>query len=144
MTWSSSSSSTPAASASCAIAGAVDQDVPVPGGLLGRGHRRRHVVHVGDQRPLLDLARGLVAGENEDRDAVVVVAAPIARRLDRSAAGDDRPGGHELVDHLAVDVPQAARLPEKPHSCRRSPPSPSPLSVRSLGPAMNPSRDIDM
>src|SRR5829696_2340670 len=30
------------------------------------------------------------------------------------------------------------------HSCRRCPPSPSPLSSRSFGPAMKPSRDIDM
>jgi hypothetical protein len=34
--------------------------------------------------------------------------------------------------------------PAKAHSCSRSPPSPSPLSSRSFGPAMNPSRDMDM
>ena len=34
--------------------------------------------------------------------------------------------------------------PARTQSWRRSPPSPSPLSGRSLGPAMNPSSDIDM
>src|SRR6476619_6067279 len=34
--------------------------------------------------------------------------------------------------------------PVKAHSWRRWPPSPSPLSIRSLGPAMNPSSDIDI
>jgi hypothetical protein len=30
------------------------------------------------------------------------------------------------------------------HACRRSPPSPSPLSSVSFGPAMKPSSDMDM
>jgi hypothetical protein len=34
--------------------------------------------------------------------------------------------------------------PGSAHSCSRWPPSPSPLSGRSLGPAMNPSSDVDM
>jgi hypothetical protein len=34
----------------------------------------------------------------------VMVAAPAARRLEGPPAGDDRSGGHELVDDLAVDA----------------------------------------
>jgi hypothetical protein len=49
-----------------------------------------------------------MAAVDEDRHAVVVVAAPAARRLEGSPAGDDRPGGHELVDDLAVDAARTA------------------------------------
>src|SRR5829696_3245870 len=89
-------------------AGAVDQHVLVARSLLGSRHRSRDVVEVGDQRPPRDVDAGLVAREDEDRDAVVVVAAPAARRLEGSSAGDDCAGGHELVDHLAVDSARPA------------------------------------
>jgi len=45
-----------------------------------------------------------VARDDEDRHAVVVVAAPAASGLEGPPAGDDRPGGHELVEDLAVDA----------------------------------------
>jgi hypothetical protein len=70
-------------------------------------HRARDVVHVGDQRPLGHVV-GIAAGEDEDRHAVVVVAAPEAGRLDGPPAGDDGPGGHGLVGHLPVDAGQIA------------------------------------
>jgi hypothetical protein len=50
-----------------------------------------------------------MAAQDEDRHAVVVVAAPAASRLEGSPAGDDGPGRHELVDYLGVDAGQAAR-----------------------------------
>ena len=37
-----------------------------------------------------------------------MVAAPAARRLERPPAGDDRAGGHELVDDPAVDTARPA------------------------------------
>ncbi len=60
--------------------GAVNQHVLVARSLLGLGHRGPDVGHIGDQRPLPHFAVGLAAAEDEDRHAVVVVAAPAARR----------------------------------------------------------------
>jgi hypothetical protein len=88
--------------------GAVDQHVLVSRSLLGLGHRGRDVVDVGDQRPLGDVDTRLVAGDDEDRHAVMVVAAPTTRGLEGPPAGNDRPGGHELVDDLAVDGARTA------------------------------------
>src|SRR3954452_9692477 len=45
--------------------------------------------------------------------------------------------------NAGTPVPPAS-APVRIHSCRRSPPSPRPLSGPSFGPVMNPSRDIDM
>ena len=77
--------------------GAVEQDVAVAGGRLGLGDAGRDVGDVarGPRRWLG--RRG--AGQHEDRDAVVVVARPAARELERPPAGDDRAGGHHLVEH---------------------------------------------
>jgi hypothetical protein len=86
--------------------GAVDQDVLVARSLLGLGHRGPDVGHIGDRRPLPHFAVGLAAAEDEDRHPVVVVAALAARRLEGRPAGDDRPGGHHLVEDLAVDAHQ--------------------------------------
>src|SRR5215218_3562374 len=87
--------------------GAVDQHVLVARSLLGLSRRTRDVVHVGDQRPLPHII-GVVAGEDQDRHAVVVVAAPAISRLEGPPAGDDRAGGHELVVYLAVHPRRAA------------------------------------
>ncbi len=87
--------------------GAVDQHVPVARGLLGPSHRTRDVAQVGDQRPLPQIG-GVVAGEDEDRRAVVVVAAPATGRLEGPPTGDDRAGGHQLVHDLAVDAARTA------------------------------------
>ena len=70
--------------------GAVDKHVLVARSLLCLGHHGPDVVHVGNQRPLPQIV-GVVAGEDEDRHAVVVVSAPAARRLEGSPAGDDAP-----------------------------------------------------
>lgn len=59
--------------------GRVDQHVLVPRGPLGLGHRRPDVGHIDNQRPPAPLAVGLMAGEDEDRHAVGVVAAPAVR-----------------------------------------------------------------
>jgi hypothetical protein len=131
--------------------GAMDQDVLVARGFLRLGHRGRDVVHVGDQRPLRQIG-GVVAGEDEDRHAVVVVAAPAARRLEGPPAGNHCPCRHELVDDPAVDAAQTAdRLDVVDAASARNrplvqavPAVPRPLSGPSLGPAMNPSRDVDM
>src|SRR4029450_118274 len=88
--------------------GTVDEHVPVARSLLGPGHRGRHVVHVRNQWPLRSADAGLRTGEDEDRYAVVVVAAPTARRLERPPPGDDRARGHHLVHHLAVHTRPAA------------------------------------
>jgi hypothetical protein len=130
--------------------GAVDQHVLVARSLLGPGHRRRDVVDVGDQRPLRYVDAGLVAGEDEDRHAVVVVATPAARGLEGPPAGDDRAGGHELVDDLAVDGPRTADGFEVDVAVRHCPLVQAVAAVAEsvsgsfVGPAMNPSRDMDM
>src|SRR3954451_10824475 len=49
-----------------------------------------------------------MAGQDEDRHAIVVVAAPAASGLERAAAGDNRPSRHELIDDLAIDAPGTA------------------------------------
>src|SRR5215217_5362450 len=61
--------------------GAVDEHVRVTRSLLGLTHRAGDVVHAGDQRPLPDIDSRLLAVEDEDRHAAVVVAAPATRRL---------------------------------------------------------------
>ena len=83
--------------------GAVDEHVLVACGLLDSIHRGRDVVNGSDQRPLPNVDTRLPPVEDEDRYAVVVVAAPAARRLEGSAASDDGSGGHELVPDGAVD-----------------------------------------
>jgi hypothetical protein len=88
--------------------GPVDEHVLFSGGLLGPSHRGRDVVHVGDQRHLRELGGRLVPAEDEDRHAVVVVAAPPTGRLEGPAPGDGRPGGHEFVHDLAVDTARPA------------------------------------
>jgi hypothetical protein len=84
-----------------------------------------------------------MAGEDEDRHAVVMITAPEARRLDGPAAADDRSGGQQLVDDLALTpggrpgTPLwSLSAPFKNHSCRRCPPSPRGLSGPSLGPTV--------
>jgi hypothetical protein len=49
-----------------------------------------------------------MAAEDEDRHAVVVIAAPATRWLESSSAGDDGAGGHQLVEHMAVDARRAS------------------------------------
>src|SRR5919106_854102 len=83
--------------------GAMDEHVLLACGLLGSIHRGRDVVNGSDQRPLPNVDTRLPPVEDEDRYAVVVVAAPAARRLEGSAASDDGCGGHELVPDGAVD-----------------------------------------
>jgi hypothetical protein len=61
-----------------------------------------------NQRPLLCLAVGLMTGEDEDRHAVVVVAALAIGELKCPPAGDHRPGGHHLVVYLAVHTRRTA------------------------------------
>src|SRR5829696_7602496 len=87
--------------------GAVDQHVLYARSLLGLSHRTRDVGHIGDQRPLPHII-GVVEGEDKDRHAIVVVAAPAISRLEGPPAGDDRAGRHELVEDLAVDAAQTA------------------------------------
>jgi hypothetical protein len=87
---------------------AVDQDVLVTCSLLGLSHRTDDVVHVGNQRKLERQAGGLSPGEDEDRHAIMMVAAPASGRLEGSPAGDDGTCGHELIDDLAVDAAQTA------------------------------------
>src|SRR5918996_1320824 len=89
--------------------GAVHQYVLPDGALFCLRHRTPDVAYVGHERPLRDVDAGLVSGDDEDRHAVVVIAAPAVRELEGSSASDDRAGGHELVDDLAVD---AARPPD--------------------------------
>src|SRR4029453_9564396 len=88
--------------------GAVDQHVLAARSLLRPGDRGLDVGHVGDQWPLSDVDARLPPAEDEDRHAVVVDTAPAARGLEGPPAGDDRPGGHELVDDLAVHTRRAA------------------------------------
>ena len=62
-----------------------------------------------------------MAGEDEDRDAIVVVATPAARGLECSPAGDGCAGGHELIDDLAVDAAPAADRVEVDLAVRHQP-----------------------
>ena len=83
--------------------GAVDQHVLLARGALGLGDRAVEIVHIGDQRPLAHIdPGGWRLGSRSE--AVVVVAAPAVRGLERPPAGDDRAGGHQLLEHLAVDA----------------------------------------
>src|SRR5438046_10458900 len=84
--------------------GAVNQHVILARRALGLGHRALDVVHISDQRPLAHVDARLAAAEDPDRHAVVVVAAPAARRLEGPPAGDDRAGSTDLVKKLAVDA----------------------------------------
>jgi hypothetical protein len=89
---------------------------------------------------------------DENRDAVVVIAAPAAGWLEGTGARDNGAGGEHLVEDLTVDglagVPgtstAALDASREPCACSRSPSSPRGLSGRSFGPAMKPSSDIDM
>ena len=67
--------------------GTVHQHVPSARGLLRLGHRGRDVGLVADQRPLSGHAVGVATGEDEDRDAVVVVATqpPAGSKVPRPA-----------------------------------------------------------
>ena len=49
-----------------------------------------------------------MAAQDEDRHAVVVVAAPALGELERPPADDDRPGGQGLVHDLTVHARQVA------------------------------------
>jgi hypothetical protein len=129
---------------------AMDQHVAVARSLLGSSHRSSNVVQVGDQRPLPQLG-GVVAGEDEDRYAVVVIAAPAAGRLEGSPAGDDCAGGHELVVQLAVHTRRAAGNPgvsgigARPQPLVQAFPAVTEAIVQALiGPGDEPSRDMDM
>jgi hypothetical protein len=84
--------------------GAVHRDLLVAGGLLGASHGGFDVGDVGHERPAADVDPRLVAAEDEDRHAVVVIAAPAAGRLEGAGARHDRPRGVQLVEDLAVDV----------------------------------------
>ena len=71
--------------------GPVDQHVLVAGSVLGIAHGGGEVAHVVHQRPLGLTGGCRVAAEDVDGHAVVVVAAPAARRLEGPAAGDHGP-----------------------------------------------------
>jgi hypothetical protein len=96
-----------------------------------------------------DVDAGLVAGEDEDRHAVVVVAAPAARRLEGPRPATTAPVAMNSSTIWPLTCPTAdgSRSTSPSVMTTRAgggPPSPSPLPGPSLGPAMNPSRDIDM
>ena len=65
-------------------------------------------MHIGDQGHLRELGGRLASAEDEDRHAVVMVAAPAAGRLEGAPPGDGRSGGHELVHDRAVDAARPA------------------------------------
>ena len=122
-------------------AGAVDEHVLVARGSLGLGHRGRDVVDVGDQRPL----RRSLSGSRRLR---MKIGTPSWWSPPQPPAGSKVP---RPATTAPVDMNSSMTWPLTPatrsdgaHSCRRWPPSPSPLSTVSLGPAMNPSRDMDM
>jgi hypothetical protein len=88
---------------------------------------------------------GVLAGEDEDRHAVVVVVVPAAGRLEPPSAGDDRAGGHELVDYPTVDARRTADFAGVRQPLVQASPAVAEAVVQSLiGPAMNPSSEIDM
>jgi uncharacterized membrane protein YbhN (UPF0104 family) len=85
-------------------AGPVHHDVAVPGRRAGHG---RGLVRV---RGVDDAARwrvvGDLAGQDDDRDAVVVVPAPAPGQLEGAATGEHRARRHRL----GVDLPARARV----------------------------------
>src|SRR6266540_3008101 len=111
------------AGAECELcdSGTVHQHVLVPRGLFGLRHRTRDAADVGHERPLRDVDAGLVSSDDEDRHAVVVVTAPAAGRLEGPPASDDRAGGHELVNDLAVDAARTAHGLEIDIAARHEP-----------------------
>ena len=109
--------------------GPLHHDVGVPGGGAGQ---RGGLAGVGDVADAARrrLGRDLV-GEDEDRDAVVVVAVPLARVLVRAAPGDHGAGGHRLGDTWPLG-PGSSRRSSQLN--RRNPPSPMGASTLSCGP----------
>src|SRR4051794_21120732 len=90
-------------------AGPVDQYVLVARRVLGSAHRGPYLAHIGDPGPP-HRGIGLMAAQDEDRYAVVVVAAPAVGEIERPSADDDRPGGYELVHDLAVHARQMLQV----------------------------------
>ena len=91
--------------------GTVNQYVLLGRSALGLGHCGRDVVDIGHEWPVADVDARLAAAQDPDWRAVVEVAAPTVRRLEGRPARDDRPGGHELVEHLAEDGLLAVEQP---------------------------------
>lgn len=78
----------------------VNQHVVLARRLLGVSHRCLDVAHTRDERPMRDIDAWFLAIQDEDPHAVVMVAAPAARGLERPSAGDDRAGGPDLGRRL--------------------------------------------
>ena len=81
----------------------------------------------------------------------MVVAVPPAGRIERATAGDHGAGRHQFVDHLLfVPLSRSAAIVEVDLLVRPDPLVQPDSAVAeavvgpSLGPAMNPSSDIDM
>jgi hypothetical protein len=90
--------------------GTVHEDVAIAGGRFGLVHAGGDAV--GDVVDLLErVLGGWLVGRNEDRHAVVMVAAPVAGEVPGPLAGDHRAGGQRLVKHdLAIGVAGSERL----------------------------------
>ena len=132
-------------------AGAVDEDVLVAGGLLGAGHRGGEVVDVGDERPLRRVGGRLWRLRMKIGTPSWWSPPQSSGGLEGPAAGDHGAGGHALVLDLAVDAGRAGRDSSGLGGARRRPTRAAArrrrrgrCRARSLGPAMKPSRDIDM
>ena len=130
----------------------VDQRVLVAGSVLGISHSGLEVVHIVDGRPWGSPLGCRVAAEDVYGHTVVMVASPATRGFEGPTSGYHGPSGHELVIDLAVHASQprdgcvkvaALGTPKGPLVQAVTPVAESVVHAF-VGPAMNPSRDIDM
>ena len=121
--------------------GAVDQDRRVAGGLTGRRERRLEVFVVVDERPV-----GGPGGRGRRDNTWMGTPAWWSPPQPPAGSNVPRPATIAPVDRNSPSTMLFTRVvgSSNGHSCRRTPPSPRPLSSVSFGPAMNPSSDMDM
>ena len=89
---------------------AVDEDIAVTGGSLRLRHRADDPVgHIRDQRILHDRRPRRAVTGHEDRDALVVITAPVIDLFNGIATGQDRAGRFAFVEKLFA-YPQRLRV----------------------------------
>jgi hypothetical protein len=133
---------------------AMHEHVAVARGSLRLRHRADDAVaHVRDERIARDRRARRPVARHEDRDSVVMVAAPVVDLLHGAAAREDRAGRPALGEKVGPGPSGSTGCTSGPgspsrgkpyHSCSRMKSSPPGLPGPSFGAAMYPSSDIDM
>ena len=128
--------------------GPMHEYAPVARRVPGPADRLGEVAQVRDVRVVRERRRRLVPADDEDGHSIVVVALP-------PPAGSKVPlpartAPVDMKSSMAARSASSSRSaadsmsPPPTQSWSRSPPSPRPLPGPAFGPAMKPSRDIDM